>query len=133
MRVELDDVTKRYGSLRALDGVSLDLGSGITGLLGPNGAGKTTLIRILATLMSPSHGRVRLDGSSIRVTLASASRSAGASATSPRTSGSILISRRSSSSTTSQSSRSSRTAGSATARCVPRSPRSGSKTSQSAR
>jgi ABC-2 type transport system ATP-binding protein len=62
MRVELDDVTKRYGSLRALDGVSLDLGPGITGLLGPNGAGKTTLIRILATLMSPSHGRVRLDG-----------------------------------------------------------------------
>jgi ABC-2 type transport system ATP-binding protein len=62
MRVELDNVTKRYGSLRALDGVSLDLGPGITGLLGPNGAGKTTLIRILATLMSPSHGRVRLDG-----------------------------------------------------------------------
>jgi ABC-2 type transport system ATP-binding protein len=62
MRVELDDVTKRYGSVRALDGVSLDLGPGITGLLGPNGAGKTTLIRILATLLSPSHGRVRLDG-----------------------------------------------------------------------
>jgi ABC-2 type transport system ATP-binding protein len=62
MRVELDDVTKRYGSLRALDGVSLDLGPGITGLLGPNGAGKTTLIRILATLVSQSHGRVRLDG-----------------------------------------------------------------------
>lgn len=62
MRVELDDVTKRYGSVRALDGVTLDLGPGITGLLGPNGAGKTTLIRILATLMSPSRGRVRMDG-----------------------------------------------------------------------
>jgi ABC-2 type transport system ATP-binding protein len=62
MRVELEDVTKRYGSLRALDRVTLDLGPGITGLLGPNGAGKTTLTRILATLMSPTHGRVRLDG-----------------------------------------------------------------------
>jgi ABC-2 type transport system ATP-binding protein len=62
MRVELEGVTKRYGSVRALDGVSLDLGPGITGLLGPNGAGKTTLIRILATLMSPTQGRVRLDG-----------------------------------------------------------------------
>jgi ABC-2 type transport system ATP-binding protein len=62
MRVELDDVTKRYGSVRALDGVSLDLGPGITGLLGPNGAGKTTLIRILATIMSPSQGRVSMNG-----------------------------------------------------------------------
>jgi ABC-2 type transport system ATP-binding protein len=62
MRVELADVTKRYGSVRALDEVTLDMGPGITGLLGPNGAGKTTLIRILATLMSPSTGSVRIDG-----------------------------------------------------------------------
>src|SRR5918992_208108 len=62
MRVELDSVTKRYGPTRALDDVTLDLTSGISGLLGPNGAGKTTLIRILATLLSPSHGRVRMDG-----------------------------------------------------------------------
>jgi ABC-2 type transport system ATP-binding protein len=62
MRVELEGVTKRYGLLRALDDVSLDLGPGITGLLGPNGAGKTTIIRILATLMAPTQGRIRMDG-----------------------------------------------------------------------
>ena len=47
-------VTKRLGRTHALRGVSLELGSGITGLLGPNGAGKTTLMRILATVLGPT-------------------------------------------------------------------------------
>ena len=62
MRIELTGLSKSYGSLRALDSVDLELSHGITGLLGPNGAGKTTLMRILATLLAPSGGSVRVEG-----------------------------------------------------------------------
>ncbi len=55
-------LTKRYGPLTAVDHVDLSLGRGIVGLLGPNGAGKTTLLRILATVLSPDAGDVRLLG-----------------------------------------------------------------------
>lgn len=60
--VELVDVTKRYGSTRAVDGVSLCLGHGVTGLLGPNGAGKTTLLRMVATVLAPDSGTLRILG-----------------------------------------------------------------------
>lgn len=50
------------GGKLALKGVSLDIGSGMFGLLGPNGAGKTSLIRILATLLKPTSGSIRIDG-----------------------------------------------------------------------
>ena len=60
--VSLRGVTKRYRSLAALDGVDLDLGPGITGLLGPNGAGKTTMLRVMATVLRPDDGEVRLLG-----------------------------------------------------------------------
>lgn len=61
MDITIDDVTKRYrrGAL-ALEGVGLAFGGGIFGLLGPNGAGKTTLMRILATLLAPTSGSVRI-------------------------------------------------------------------------
>jgi ABC-2 type transport system ATP-binding protein len=62
MRIELSGVSKTYGSVRALDSVDLELAYGITGLLGPNGAGKTTLMRIIATLLTPSKGTVRIEG-----------------------------------------------------------------------
>ncbi|MFZ6003013.1 MAG: ABC transporter ATP-binding protein [Actinomycetota bacterium] len=55
-------VTKHFGPKTALDGVDIELGTGITGLLGPNGAGKTTLLRILATVLSPDAGTVELLG-----------------------------------------------------------------------
>ncbi len=57
----IDGATKRYGTVEALAGVSLDVRAGeLVGLLGPNGAGKTTLIKAIA-------GRVRLDAGSIRL------------------------------------------------------------------
>jgi ABC-2 type transport system ATP-binding protein len=62
MGVELRDVHKRYGRVRALDGVTIDVEPSITALLGPNGAGKTTLMRMAATVLSPDAGAVKLLG-----------------------------------------------------------------------
>lgn len=58
--IELEDITKYYGQFRALDRVSLQIQSGITGLLGPNGAGKSTLIKVLLGLVKMTSGRGRL-------------------------------------------------------------------------
>ncbi len=60
--VALSGVTKRYRGTAALDDVDLALVPGITGLLGPNGAGKTTMLRIMATVLRPDAGTVRLLG-----------------------------------------------------------------------
>jgi ABC-2 type transport system ATP-binding protein len=60
--VVVREVTKRFRSRVALDGVSLDIGAGVTGLLGPNGAGKTTLLRIIATALGADSGDVRVLG-----------------------------------------------------------------------
>jgi ABC-2 type transport system ATP-binding protein len=63
MQLSIEGVSKSYrGGRRALEDVSLSLGPGVLGLLGPNGAGKSTLMRILATLLRPSGGRVLWDG-----------------------------------------------------------------------
>jgi len=61
--VELDKVTFRYGGNKVLDELSLKVPKGISfGLLGPNGAGKTTLIRLIAGLLKPEYGQVRVMG-----------------------------------------------------------------------
>lgn len=61
--VSVVDVVKNFGSLRALDGVSLDIAEGeFFGLLGPNGAGKTTLISSLAGLVRPDAGSLKVQG-----------------------------------------------------------------------
>ena len=61
--LSLRSVTKRYGALTALDGVSLDIARGeFFGLLGPNGAGKSTLMSLAAGLRSPEAGALTLDG-----------------------------------------------------------------------
>ena len=62
MNVELTDVTRRFGRTQAVAGVTLETGAGVFGLLGPNGAGKTTLLRMMATVIPPNSGRVRLLG-----------------------------------------------------------------------
>ena len=61
--IETKDLTKVYGGIKALDGVTLNIEEGdFFGLLGPNGAGKTTLIRILTTLIRPTGGEARVLG-----------------------------------------------------------------------
>lgn len=60
--IELDQVTKVFGSVRALDCISVTIESGITGLLGPNGAGKSTLIKVLLGLLKTTSGRGRVLG-----------------------------------------------------------------------
>ena len=59
----LRDITKRFGSVTALDGVRFELAPGeIHGLLGENGAGKTTLARVLAGLLAPDEGQIEIAG-----------------------------------------------------------------------
>jgi ABC-2 type transport system ATP-binding protein len=65
--VQLSGITRSYRSQHVLRGVTLDLQSGVTGLLGPNGAGKTTLLRLLATVLAPDDGELRLLGRDVRV------------------------------------------------------------------
>lgn len=61
--VEVKNIKKYYGDVKALDGVSLRVDKGkIYGLLGPNGAGKTTVVRTLATLIEPDSGEVTIGG-----------------------------------------------------------------------
>ena len=61
--IEVRDLHKAFGSVKAVDGVSFVARDGeITGLLGPNGAGKTTTLRMLYTLMKPDAGQVLVDG-----------------------------------------------------------------------
>ncbi|MEH0573132.1 ATP-binding cassette domain-containing protein [Streptomyces sp. B21-108] len=55
--IRMEELTKSYGSVRALDGVNLRVPAGtVLGLLGPNGAGKTTAVKILTTLVKPDDG-----------------------------------------------------------------------------
>jgi ABC-2 type transport system ATP-binding protein len=61
--IELESLTKRYGEFLAVDSICLSVGSGlILGLLGPNGAGKTTTLRMLAGILEPDSGSVRIAG-----------------------------------------------------------------------
>jgi ABC-type Na+ transport system ATPase subunit NatA len=61
--LELQDVTKRYGSTRAVDGLSFTARPGaVTGFLGPNGAGKSTALRVLLGLDRPDAGRALVAG-----------------------------------------------------------------------
>ena len=60
--LDIKNLTKTFGTFKALDDVSLTLGPGLFGLLGPNGAGKSTLMRTLATLQEPTSGTVTFNG-----------------------------------------------------------------------
>lgn len=66
MKLEINSVTKKFGSLAAVDNLTVTLTNGIYGLLGPNGAGKTTLINMLSTVSVPTQGKIICDGTSIK-------------------------------------------------------------------
>lgn len=66
MSIEVQQVSKQYGTQKALDGVSFSIKSGeIVGFLGPNGAGKSTLMKIITTYISQSDGVVTVNGHNV--------------------------------------------------------------------
>lgn len=61
--IETRDLTRKYGTLTAVNSVNLDIPANtIFGFIGPNGAGKTTTLRMLATLLRPTRGTIKIDG-----------------------------------------------------------------------
>ena len=66
--LSIRNVHKKFGTVHAMDNVSLELKPGMFGLLGPNGAGKSTLMRTLATLQTPDTGTITYDGKDITQT-----------------------------------------------------------------
>ncbi|WP_145269554.1 ABC transporter ATP-binding protein [Tautonia plasticadhaerens] len=61
--IDVEQLSKRYGSVRAVEGVSFSVGRGeVVGFLGPNGAGKSTTMRMLTTYLMPTSGRARVAG-----------------------------------------------------------------------
>ena len=64
--LSVEDVTRRFGGVVAVDGVSLDVAEGeIVGLIGPNGAGKTTLFDLITRLYRPDDGEIAFEGESL--------------------------------------------------------------------
>jgi simple sugar transport system ATP-binding protein len=61
--LQLSEISKNFGAIQALDGVSLELHSGeVLGLMGDNGAGKSTLVKIIAGNFKPSRGTIAIEG-----------------------------------------------------------------------
>ena len=60
--ISIDHVSRWFGDIVAVSDVSFDIGPGVTGLLGPNGAGKSTTLKMMAGLLPPSSGEVRVMG-----------------------------------------------------------------------
>ena len=68
MSIVVENITKTYGTQKALDGVSFTIKSGeIVGFLGPNGAGKSTLMKIITTYITQSEGIVTVNGHNVSI------------------------------------------------------------------
>lgn len=65
MKLEIINVTKKYGDKKAVNNLSLTLTNGVYALLGANGSGKTTLMRMIADVLKPTQGEIHLDGEKI--------------------------------------------------------------------
>ena len=64
--LEVEDLTKSYGGLKAVDKASFSINRDeMVGLIGPNGAGKSTLIRLMSGILKPTSGKVRFKGADI--------------------------------------------------------------------
>ena len=65
--IEVQDLHRSYGSLKAVEGVSLNINAGeVFGILGPNGAGKTTTVEILEGMRVPDKGLARINGVNVQ-------------------------------------------------------------------
>lgn len=66
MAISISDITKSFGTQKALDGVSFEVGTGeLIGLLGPNGAGKSTMMKIITGYLAADRGRVTVNGEKV--------------------------------------------------------------------
>ncbi len=65
MELEVNNLTKEFGSFTAVNHLNITMRNGVYGLLGVNGAGKTTFMRMLCTLMCPTHGKITCNGKEI--------------------------------------------------------------------
>ena len=63
--IEIEDLQVRFGGVSAISNLSAVLDSPVTGLIGPNGAGKTTLLNVLSGFITPTKGKVKVDGHDI--------------------------------------------------------------------
>ena len=63
--IEIDGLEVRFGGVRAMNALTASLDAPVTGLIGPNGAGKTTLLNVLSGFITPTAGRVKIDGQDI--------------------------------------------------------------------
>lgn len=64
--IQLENITKSFGSLQVLRGIDLQIEQGeVVSIVGPSGAGKTTLLQIMGTLDAPDTGMVRIDGTEV--------------------------------------------------------------------
>jgi ABC-2 type transport system ATP-binding protein len=60
--IQLENVSRWYGNVVAVNDVTMDIGPGVTGLLGPNGAGKSTILHMIAGFLAPSRGKLTVQG-----------------------------------------------------------------------
>ena len=66
MELQLQHLSKRYGTKKAVDNININLVPGVYGLLGANGAGKTTLMRMICGVLKATSGEIRLDGKTMQ-------------------------------------------------------------------
>ena len=65
MRIEINNLSKNYGPIAAVKGLSAQINDGITALIGENGSGKSTLLRLLAGVIDPTEGQILINGSPV--------------------------------------------------------------------